>query len=79
MVDSEKEISKLAQRIEKLEVQRNKLQQATKVPDYANKVPQAVQDSNKEKVGVVVKQGAESGPWVVGSRRAVGHPVELAR
>ncbi|XP_038047447.1 valine--tRNA ligase-like [Patiria miniata] len=50
LVDTEKEISKLAQRIEKLEVQRNKLQQATMVPDYATKVPQAVQDSNKEKM-----------------------------
>ncbi|XP_022099146.1 valine--tRNA ligase-like [Acanthaster planci] len=50
LVDTEKEIGKLAQRIEKLEVQRNKLQQATMVPDYVAKVPQAVQDSNKEKM-----------------------------
>ncbi|XP_071802755.1 valine--tRNA ligase-like [Asterias amurensis] len=50
LIDSEKEIVKLTQRIEKLEVQRNKLQQAMAVADYATKVPQTVQDSNKEKM-----------------------------
>ncbi|XP_077987163.1 valine--tRNA ligase-like [Glandiceps talaboti] len=50
LIDISKEITKLEQKKEKLDSQRSKLENATKIEDYQTKVPENIRQANAEKL-----------------------------
>jgi valyl-tRNA synthetase len=53
-IDPQKEIVKLSDKLQKLSLQRGRLEQAQAVPDYVDKVPESVRRSNEEKIQQVL-------------------------
>ena len=62
LIDIEKEVKKLQDKITRLEKDNTKLAEAAAKPDYVTKVPEAVRTEKAQKV--CTKKKRYSGPWL---------------